>query len=137
MYDNGQIAFMPGIHGPSQARDRRPDMSKDDWKKMHRKVFWYLKDNNIKTGVFLFFSKELNQGYIASIRRPRAAEKEKVKAPIVVGVITVLPRGRNNPTMGSKDGSTQLALMEEIALALGEEGIFFESVDCIKLISLS
>lgn len=114
--------FDPSIHSAAQAKDRRPEFTKEDWKKLHRKVFWYIKDNRVRDGVFLFYNEEMKQGYIAAIRK---GGKE-------VKIITVLPKGAYDPVMGSK-GNTELALVE-IAQVLNEEGVFFESVESISTI---
>lgn len=116
------MVFEPGIHGPAQARDRRPEFTKEDWKKLHRKVYWYIRDNDIKAGTFLFYNEEKQQGYVAAVR---AKGKE-------VRIITVLPKGKYNPSLGGSN--TDLALVEEIQLALDEAGVFYESLDSIELI---
>lgn len=126
------VAFVPSIHSASQAKDRRPDLSESDWKKLHRKAYWYIHDNNVKHGVFLFYSKELQQGYIAQVRPSRGTDG--VSASKVVAVITVLPKGKHNPMGGNNPGQTELAMMEEIQLAFADQGILFESIETIKVI---
>lgn len=131
-FENPEVAFIPGIHGPSQAKDRRPDMSKEDWKSMHRKVYWYLKDNKITKGVFLFYSKSMNQAYIANVGKPRAGDK--VKAPVAVSIITVLPKGKRDPRGGSRPGTTSLAMME-VQEFMNEMGLF-ESIEDIQIVNI-
>ena len=120
------VTFDPSIHSASQARDRRPEFSKEDWKKLHRKVFWYMKDNKVKGGVFLFYNQEMEQGYVAAVK----------SGGRIVKIVTVLPRGADNPLMGSK-GTTEYALVE-FRQALTEAGAFyiFESFDDIPVIQV-
>lgn len=115
--------FDPSIHSSSQARDRRPEFSKEDWKKLHRKVFWHIKDNKLKDGTYLFYNEQMQQGYVALVKRNGGE----------VRIITVLPKGRYDPNMGSS-GKTDLALVEEINQALTNEGMVFESVDRMQIV---
>ena len=75
----------------------------------------------------------MQQGYVAVLRKPYSAEKGKVTAPLVVGIITVLPKGKHNPKGGPK-GDTELALMEEILEGVLAEGFICESVETIPTI---
>lgn len=122
VWKNAGVTFEPGVHGPSQAKDRRPEFDKDDWKKLHRKVFWYLKDNKIKTGTFLFYNEEMQQGYVAALG----------KGGSEIRIITVLPKGKYDPRMGAGKGDTELVIVEEIMLALAESGLMFESIDTLQ-----
>ncbi|WVX87583.1 hypothetical protein EniLVp02_0244 [Vibrio phage EniLVp02] len=112
------VTIEPGIHGPAQAKDRRPDLSKDDWKKLHRKVVWYVKDNKIKGGTFLFYNEQMQQGYVASVQ----------KGGREIRIITVLPKGRYDPNMGSK-GKTELHLVEEMDYAVWLDDQLILSID--------
>lgn len=111
----------PGIHASAQAKDRRPDLSKDDWKKLHRKVIWFIKDNKLKYGTYLFYNEQIQQGYVADINN-----KE-------IKVVTVLPRGKYFPK--NEDGvKTELALVEELQENMLDEGLLLESLDTLQLI---
>lgn len=110
--------FEPSIHASSQARDRRPEFSESDWKNLHRKAMWYIKDNQITNGAHLFYSKSMEQGYVATVKGKN------------VKIITVLPKLKHNPQGGNS--KTDLAMMEEIQIELlGDGYIMFESVDQI------
>jgi hypothetical protein len=67
-------------HPRARAFQRRPGFSTRDWEKLHQKVYKMIKDNNLKSGLYLFFSKSMQQGYICWY------SFGKVK------VITVLPK---------------------------------------------
>lgn len=85
-------SFDVSVHAAAQAYDRRPDLEFDDWKKLHRNaVTGLMKDKSAKTGDYIFFSKSLDQGYVAHVDVKRKAFK----------IITVLPKGRKNPMPGT------------------------------------
>jgi len=84
--------------------ERRPDMEVDDWKKLHRRVADYLQKSTKKqSGEYLFYSKSLQQGYVAVV----AYNTKTVK------IITVLPRGRSNP-----DSNTTKIIVENKEIEL-------------------
>lgn len=85
--------FDVSIHAASQSHDRRPDMSKDDWKKFHRNVI-YDSPKKMKNGYYLFYSKSFEQGYVTSVRGKN------------VRIVTVLPKGRS----GAKDNTTKIII---------------------------
>lgn len=115
-------SIIPSVHSASQARDRRPDFGKSEWKRLHRKTLWYVKDNKISNGTFLFYNEEMQQGYIANVRQK------------TINVITVLPKGKYNPMGGKMPGKTDLALVEEIKQALLESGVICENLQVIETI---
>lgn len=85
--------FKPTTHAASQAKDRRPEFSLDDWKKMHAKVHDHVyNDQNKTNGEHLFHSKSQDQSYVANVDHKN---KE-------IRVITVLPKGKHNPKEGTK-----------------------------------
>ena len=85
--------FKPTTHAASQAKDRRPEFSLDDWKKMHAKVHAHVTSDTSKTnGEHLFHSKSADQSYVANVDHKN---KE-------IRVITVLPKGKHNPKEGTK-----------------------------------
>lgn len=102
----------PSIHAASQAKDRRPEMSVDDWKKLHRSVIAAL-PKKPKGGDYLFYSKKQEQGYVASVN----AKKRRIR------VITVLPKGKHNPK-GGAGGGTNLMMVE--SEEYGYEEYFFD-----------
>lgn len=92
-----------GNHAKARAFQRRPDLTDKDWKTLHSKVFWKIRDDKLKSGVYLFYSKSMEQGYVCRVLK----EKKQVK------IITVLPKGAKNPSMGSDtQEKTKLAMME-------------------------
>nr|DAF18166.1 MAG TPA: hypothetical protein [Caudoviricetes sp.] len=92
-----------GNHAKARAFQRRPDMTDKDWKSLHSKVFWKIRDDKLKSGVYLFYSKSMEQGYVCRVLK----DKKQVK------IITVLPKGAKNPSLGSDtQEKTQLAVME-------------------------
>lgn len=92
-----------GNHAKARAFQRRPDMTDKDWKSLHSKVFWKIRDDKLKSGVYLFYSKSMEQGYVCRVLK----DKKQVK------IITVLPKGAKNPSLGSDtQEKTKLAMME-------------------------
>lgn len=92
-----------GNHAKARAFQRRPDLTDKDWKSLHSKVFWKIRDDKLKSGVYLFYSKSMEQGYVCRVLK----EKKQVK------IITVLPKGAKNPSVGSDtQEKTKLAMME-------------------------
>lgn len=109
--------FVPSIHSASQAHDRRPDFTKDDWKKLHRAVGWYMKEHRIQNGMHLFYSRKVKQGYISNVRL-KGRE---------VDIVTVLPKGHYDPRGGGKNGGhTVLDIVESVIIGLDEFGLLFE-----------
>lgn len=97
----------PSIHAASQAKDRRPEMSEDDWKKLHRSVIAAIPKK--ANGDYLFYSKSQQQGYVASV----SAKKKRIR------IITVLPKKRSN----AKPGTNRLVVESE---DYGYEEIFYD-----------
>ena len=96
--------MFPSIHAAARSYERRPDMEVDDWKKLHRRVADYLQKSTKKqSGEYLFYSKSLQQGYVAVV----AYNTKTVK------IITVLPRGRSNP-----DSNTTKIIVENKEIEL-------------------
>ena len=87
--------FNPTIHASAQAHDRRSDYTLNHWKQLHLRV-WEKVDElatkNGKSGDYLFYSKSLEQGYVAAVD----FRKKEIR------IVTVLPKGRNK----AKDGTT-------------------------------
>lgn len=81
----------PTIHAAAQGHIRRPDMDRDDWKKLHRNVVMTIKDKNLTSGDYVFYSRSMKQAYVANFDTRR----RKVR------VLTVLPEGRSNPKPGT------------------------------------
>lgn len=82
----------PSIHAASQAFQRRPDMELEDWLKLHKKMMtWIISNKKEKSGEYLFYSGMMRQGYVVAVDYRR----KKVR------IITVLPKGRNNPKPGT------------------------------------
>ena len=53
------VLVKPSIHASSQAVERRPDLTKTDWAKMHQTTVKYLVVNKYKSGDYVIFSKRL------------------------------------------------------------------------------
>ena len=96
----GEWNFKPKIHVPSQAKERRPEWTSDDWHTLHDKVHGVLTDYKkqyvpqgqlpakVKNGEVLFYSRKQKQGYFTNIDHQT---KE-------VRMITVLPPGKSRVT---------------------------------------
>lgn len=114
-----------GNHAKARAFQRRPEFNEKDWKDLHSKVFWKIRDDKLKSGVYLFFSKSMQQGYVCRVLR----EKRQIK------IITVLPKGAKNPSMGSDtQEKTELSIMEGLEyiteIMLLESGVtHYEIID--------
>lgn len=84
--------FQSSVHAAAQAFDRRPDFKFDDWKTLHSRVAKKLSTFTRWTGnEFVFFSRSLDQGYVAAVDKDSK----------VVRIITVLPKGKNQPKTGT------------------------------------
>lgn len=94
--------FSPSIHAASQQYIRRPDMSQDDWKRMHRNVI-HGAPKGMKNGEYLFFSKSFDQGYVVVYNNRK------------VRIVTVLPKSKGH----AKDGTTKV-IVESIGLEIIE-----------------
>lgn len=93
LYKDRGWTFDPSIHASSQAQDRHPNTSYDDWKKVHRNVVDGIKKlKGAKNGDYLFFSKSADVGYVASVNFSRK----------VVRIVTVLPKSRGNAKPGTE-----------------------------------
>jgi len=112
-------SFDTSTHAASQAKDRRPEFTKDDWKDLHKKTAITIRKEQLKNGWFLFYSKSMEQGYIGVLKN------NKFKA------ITVLPKGKHNPQGGNAGGTTELEMMEMINLYNEEFNIIVENLDDI------
>lgn len=81
------------VHAAARAYTRRPDMDIDAWKKMHRTVVEWLRDNKpANNSEYLFFSKSADQSYIVAINTKRRIAK----------IVTVLPKGKSFPKAGTE-----------------------------------
>lgn len=84
--------IVSSVHAAAQAFDRRPEFKFDDWKKLHGRVAKKLESFTRWTGnEFVFFSRSLDQGYVAAVDK----DSKSVK------IITVLPKGKNQPKAGT------------------------------------
>lgn len=99
--------FDPSYHASAQAKDRRPEFKKDDWKKLHRNVKFAMKKAKVKEGYHLFYSKSLEQGYVSYVKRGRT-----------IKIITVLPKYKHNPKGGDQQEETKLILTESLNMIL-------------------
>lgn len=84
-------SFEATIHAAAQEYERRPDMTEEDWKDFHSRVYDKIKTMKPLGGEFIFFSKKYQQAYVAAVDFNNAT----------VRVITVLPKGRSNPKPGT------------------------------------
>ena len=85
--------FQSVVHAAARAYTRRPDMDIDAWKKMHRTVVEWLRDNKpANNSEYLFFSKSADQSYIVAINTKRRIAK----------IVTVLPKGKSFPKAGTE-----------------------------------
>lgn len=89
----------PTIHAAAQEVERAPEMDEDDWKAMHRRAVWAIKDGKHKRGDFIVFSKSFDRGYVLTVDN----KKRQIR------IITVLPKGRKNPKPG-----TDLLMVESV-----------------------
>lgn len=105
------IVIQPSVHAASQAKDRRPEFSEQDWKQLHKKTAQKIDDDGLyDDGWKLFYSKSMQQGYICVLKFNDGSGILNVK------VVTVLPKGKNNPQGGNSGGTTELELMESLVL---------------------
>lgn len=95
--------IVPSVHAAAQAFDRRPDFTFDDWKKIHRSAIDVFNKNKVD-GDYIFFSKSLDQGYVANM-----SGRSKT-----MRIITVLPKGRKNPMPGTKQVMVESKLIDII-----------------------
>jgi hypothetical protein len=101
------IEIRATTHAKSQAKDRRPEFTKSDWEDLHKKTVKLIDDEGLyDDGWKLFYSKSMKQGYISRLSFNGRNNK------LTVTVITVLPKGKNNPKGGNSGGTTELELME-------------------------
>lgn len=94
MFPFRYIGYMikPSIHAAAQAHIRRPDMTTDDWKKLHRNVVMTIKEKSLTSGEYVFYSRSMKQAYVSVYDSRRRLLK----------IVTVLPEGRSNPKPGTK-----------------------------------
>lgn len=101
------IRITATVHSKSQAKDRRPEYTAKDWENLHKKTCATIDDGGMyDDGWKLFYSKSMKQGYITNLKFVDSSGVLKVT------VITVLPKGKNNPQGGNSGGTTELELME-------------------------
>lgn len=81
----------PTIHAASQAKERRPDHTENDWFNLHSKMINHIVVNDTPSGDHAFYSKSTRQGYIASVNN---ANKN-------INIITVLPAGHSRTKAGT------------------------------------
>ncbi len=86
------VLIKPSIHASSQAVERRPDLTKTDWAKMHQTAVKYLVVNKYKSGDYVIFSKSLEQGYVI----------EYSTLQKLINIITCLPKGKSTPKEGTR-----------------------------------
>ena len=115
------IKIDASVHASSQAKDRRPEFSKSDWIDLHKKTCAKIDEDGLyDDGWKLFYSKSMQQGYICMMKYIAGKDLLNIK------VVTVLPKGKNNPQGGNNGGQTELELMEmeinidEIEILLGK-----------------
>lgn len=106
-------------HPRARAFQRRPEFTERDWQELHRKVYDKIKSENLKSGLYLFYSKSMQQGYICRYTFGK------------VRVITVLPKGKHDPRGGwdaqgnPPKETTSLVMMESLEMRL--YGILIEA----------
>jgi len=124
------IYISASLHAKSQAHDRRPEFTKSDWDKLHKKTAEKINDDGMyDDGWKLFYSKSMQQGYIVLMKFVTSSNNLNVK------VITVLPKGKNNPQGGNSGGTTELELME--STSTDPEVIeMLENIDIIEVIEM-
>lgn len=104
-----QWDFVPSIHAASQAKDRRPDFSHDDWKKLHTKIHNHLESlpaDKKKNGEHLFHVKSADQSYVAHVDHPKKT----------VRIITVLPKGKHNAKEGTDKHTMESVNFENLII---------------------
>lgn len=97
--------FVSTAHAGSQSMDRRPEYKRDDWKEFNEKIAKKL--NNFKaitTAEKIFYSRKMEQGYVTSVN----VDKKTVR------IITVLPKGKNNPAPGTERIMMEISQEREI-----------------------
>ncbi len=117
------INFMPSIHASAQASDRRQDFRKSDWVELHKKTAKKIQSEKLTSGWFLFYSESMQQGYIGVLKNNKFT------------IVTVLPKGKNNPLGGKNGTSTTLELME--IFNKYSDGVMLESLTDISIIQLN
>jgi len=106
---SNDIVIKATVHSKSQAKDRRPEYTKSDWEKLHKKVTQKIDDDGLyDDGYKLFYSKSMQQAYIAHLKF------NDRNNTLNLSVITVLPKGKNNPQGGNSSSTTDLELMESV-----------------------
>ena len=81
----------PTVHAASQAMERRPGHTDNDWLELHKKMTDHINKNNVPAGDHAFYSKSTRQGYIASVNH--AVKK--------INIVTVLPMGHSRAKEGT------------------------------------
>jgi hypothetical protein len=117
------IKFAPSIHASAQAYDRRGEFRKSDWVELHKKTAKKIQSNKLTSGWFLFYSESMKQGYIGVLKKNKFT------------IVTVLPKGKNNPLGGKSGSGTTLELME--ILNKYSDSIIIESISDINIINLN
>lgn len=109
-YNFKGLVFTVSKTAITQAAKHRPEFKKDEWKRLHRKVHWYITENQIKRGVYMFYNEEMKQGYVASVS----------KSGNEVRITSVLPKN-----VFTYEKGQHLALVETISNDLSKAGIIF------------
>lgn len=107
-YVNRNWTFIPTVHASARAYTRIPEFEAEDWFKMHRSVVdkFDSLSSPIRDGVYVFYSKSMNQAYVAAVD----AGARRVK------IITVLPRGKSSPKGGNQKTKTVRMIIEGVVV---------------------
>lgn len=134
MDKKNDIRITASTHAKSQAKDRRPEYTKVDWEQLHKKVAQKIDDNGLYDDAWiLFYSKSMKQGYICVLKYIDR------RGLLDVRVITVLPKGKNNPQGGNSGGTTVLELMESAnnnIVELSESTVLLENIEDVKVFEI-
>lgn len=101
--------FLPTIHASARAFIRVPEYEAEDWFKLHKNVVAKINSlaTTIKAGSYVFYSKSMNQAYVAAVD----PDKKLIK------IITVLPKGKSSPAGGDQTrGKTVRMIVEGVVV---------------------
>lgn len=126
----GNWNFEPQIHGPSQAKNRRPEFEDEDWGDLLTRSHEAINNpskhivppgkqrKKVESGDALFYSLSKQQGMVLRVMHKN---KDNPKLGGTTRLETILPKGKSF----AKEG-TQRIVIENISYELGENLILLE-----------
>lgn len=88
----GAYKIKVSIHAGSRAYERRPDLSPKDWNDILTRAIHELRKDKSKEKDVVVYSKEFQQGVVAT----------HIPVSRTIKIITVLPKGKGNPKQGTE-----------------------------------